>query len=178
MRVQRVPSEWPVLHLEADPPVVQDLVVGGMVRHPLRLSLDDLRALGGEERTIPVHCVWGWSRPTATWHGLALSTVLDVAEPAGAATHVVVSSASGVYSSCLSRPEAGLGFLAWSRDGEVLGPIDGGPLRFVGPPSHWAYKHVKWATRIELVDRFSPGFWESKVADPIGRIPEDVCLPK
>jgi DMSO/TMAO reductase YedYZ molybdopterin-dependent catalytic subunit len=177
VRVQRVPAEWPVLHLEAETPPAGDLVVDGLVRHPFRLSIEDLRALGDAEQAIPLHCVWGWSRPAAVWRGVALAAVLDVAEPLPSASHVVVSSGSGVYSSCLDRADAADGFLAWGRDGGELSPEAGWPLRFVAPPSHWAYKHVKWTTHIELVDRFSPGLWESKVADPIGRIPEDVWLP-
>jgi hypothetical protein len=26
-------------------------------------------------------------------------------------------------------------------------------------------------------DRFVPGFWESRIGDPVGRIPEEVVLP-
>jgi DMSO/TMAO reductase YedYZ molybdopterin-dependent catalytic subunit len=50
----------------------------------------------------------------------------------------------------------------------------GGPVRFVSPPGYWGYKHVKWAARADIVDRFCPGFWETKVGDPVGRIPEGV----
>lgn len=177
MRVQRVPAAWPVLHLEPEPASAGHLVVDGGVRHPLTLSPSELRNLGAEVRRLPTHCVWGWSKPDATWHGLPLDTVLALAEPLASGSHVVVASASGVYSSCLPVADAAAGLLAWGRDGEDLPVEAGGPLRFVGPPSHWAYKHVKWAARVTVVDRFSPGLWESKVADPIGRIPEDVVLP-
>ena len=175
VRVQRVPDTWPVVHLEASPPPVDALAVAGMVRHPLRLSLDDLRALGEEEQSIPVHCVWGWSKPAVRWTGVRMGKVLAVAEPSG--TYVVVSSASGVYSSCLPRDAAAAGFLAWGRDGDPLDAEAGGPIRFVAPPTYWAYKHVKWSAAVRVVDRFSPGFWESKVADPVGLVPGDVVLP-
>jgi DMSO/TMAO reductase YedYZ molybdopterin-dependent catalytic subunit len=47
----------------------------------------------------------------------------------------------------------------------------------VNPPDYWAYKGVKWVASITITDHFQAGFWESKVADPIGRIPPDVELP-
>lgn len=177
MRVQRVPSDWPLVHLEAGAPNVEAFTITGLVRHRLRLSLAELVSLGEEEREIPTHCVWGWSRPRVSWRGVSLAEVLALTEPLPTATHAVVTAASGVYSSCLPLDDVREGFLARGRDGEALCAEAGGPLRFVAPPTYWAYKHVKWATQVELVDRFSPGPWELKVADPLGRIPEDVRLP-
>lgn len=174
-RVQRVPSEWPVLHLEAEVPAWDGLVVDGLVRHRLRLALADLMALGTERRAVPVHCVWGWSRPDAMWEGVGMGRVLELAQSLG--SHVTVRSSSGDYSSCLPVGEAALGMLAWARDGEELSGEAGGPLRFLPPPHYWAYKGVKWAGRATVGNRFVPGFWESKVADPVGRIPDDVELP-
>lgn len=173
-RVQRIPEAWPVLHLENAVPRWDGLVVDGRVRHPHRLDAAALRALGAHERAIPVHCVWGWSRP-ATWTGVPMAAVLDAAGPLGG--WVIVRAASGTYSSCLPVADAAAGFLAWARDGEDLADDAGGPVRFVPPPTYWAYKGVKWAARVTVGDRFVPGFWEIKVADPLGRIPDDVELP-
>jgi DMSO/TMAO reductase YedYZ molybdopterin-dependent catalytic subunit len=157
-----------VLHLEAEVPRVGGLVVDGLVAEAADLSLSDLRCLDVERRRIPVHCVWGWSRPDAVWDGVSVARILDLCRPTG--TYVVVRSSSGAYSSCMPLEDAGRGMLAWARDGEPLPPNAGGPLRFVVPADHWGYKGVKWSTRITVVDRFEAGFWESKVADPIGRI--------
>ncbi|HUQ40023.1 MAG TPA: molybdopterin-dependent oxidoreductase [Acidimicrobiales bacterium] len=174
-RVQRVPADWPVVHLEAEPPPPCDLVVDGLVRHPRRLAFSGLAALGLETRAMPVHCVWGWSRPDAVWEGIGLDVVLDLVQPDG--DFVVVGSASGTYSACLPIADAAAGFLAWTRDGEALTGEAGGPVRFLPPPVYWAYKGVKWVARLTVVDRFTAGFWESKVADPVGLIPPDVVLP-
>jgi DMSO/TMAO reductase YedYZ molybdopterin-dependent catalytic subunit len=173
-RVQRVPADWPTLHLEDSIPEWTELVVDGLVRHRLRLDLSALLDLDAEQRNVPLHCVWGWSRPDPVWTGVGLNLVLDRAEPMG--THVTVWSASGVYSACLPIADARRGMLVWGRDGEPLMPASGGPLRFLGPPDHWGYKGVKWAARVTVGDRFVPGFWESKVADPVGRVPEGVEL--
>ncbi len=174
-RVQRVPSEWPVLHLEAETPDWDGLVVDGLVRAPRRFDLTTLAALGAEERAIPLHCVWGWSRPDATWEGVSLSALLHATGAEG--SHVIVSSASDAYSGCLPLADAARGMLAWRRDGELLAPEAGGPLRFVTPPEYWAYKGVKWAARVSVTNRFVPGFWEARVADPVGKIPPEVLLP-
>jgi DMSO/TMAO reductase YedYZ molybdopterin-dependent catalytic subunit len=178
-RVQRVTDGWPVVHLEAEVPDWRGLVVDGLVRHPRALGLADLRGLGAALRVADFHCVWGWSKRAVTWEGVSLGAVLDLVgvERADDA-HVTVSSASDTYSACLTVVDAARGFLAWARDGEALAAAHGGPLRYVSPPDYWAYKDVKWASRVTVRDGFRPGFWEAKVADPVGRIPEDeVQLP-
>ena len=171
-RVQRVAAVWPTLHLEDSLPIWDSLVVDGLVHHPRRFDLAALQALGGEERSIPLHCVWGWSRPDATWVGIDLGRVLAIVEPEGG--WVTVTSASSVYSACLPVEDAANGLLAWGRDGVALSPEAGAPLRFVPPSTYWAYKGVKWAAGLTVIDDFRPGFWESRVADPIGRIPEEI----
>lgn len=176
-RVQRVPEAWPVLHLEADIPGWAGLDVGGLVRAPRRFDLGDLQDLGSDDHHVAVHCVWGWSRPHARWHGISLARLLDAVGVDERATHVVVESASDSYSSCLPLVDAREGVLAWTRDGAPLAPEAGGPLRYVGPSSFWGYKGVKWAARVGATDHFVPGFWESKVADPVGRVPVEVELP-
>ena len=174
-RVQRVPETWPVLHLETTVPAWSTLAVDGLVRDPLQLDEAALAAFGQEERAVPVHCVWGWSRTDARWTGIALSQLLEAAGALG--SWITVRSASGTYSSCLPRADAARGVLVWARDGEPLAPEAGGPVRYLAPPEYWAYKGVKWAARVTVGDRFVPGFWECKVADPMGRIPDDVELP-
>jgi DMSO/TMAO reductase YedYZ molybdopterin-dependent catalytic subunit len=163
--------------LEADLPQWCGLAVDGLVRVSRRFDLPALELLGSGIYRLGVHCVWGWSRPDARWHGISVGRLLDAVDVEAGATHVIVESASGTYSSCLPLADAAEGVLAWSRDDERLAPEAGGPLRFVGPSSFWGYKGVKWAARVGVTDHFAPGFWESKVADPVGRIPAEVELP-
>jgi DMSO/TMAO reductase YedYZ molybdopterin-dependent catalytic subunit len=175
-RVQRVPEVWPIVHLESELPEWQHVAVDGHVAHARVFTLADLAALGTEERAIDFHCVWGWSRPAVRWTGVGLDRVLDVVGVQG--THVTVHAASDEYSACLPVEDAARGFLAWARDGDALARDEGGPLRFVPPAELWGYKGVKWAQRLTVGDRFVPGFWESRIGDPVGRIPRDeVVLP-
>jgi DMSO/TMAO reductase YedYZ molybdopterin-dependent catalytic subunit len=174
-RVQRVASEWPVLHLEPEVPRWGGLVVDGLVREPVSFSLEDLAGLGVEERVVPVHCVWGWSKTGTSWQGIGMGTLL--ARVGAFGPYTTVRSASDAYSSCLPTGHAAEGMLVWRRGGEELPPEAGGPLRFLPPPRYWAYKGVKWAGRITVGDRFVPGFWEARVSDPVGLVPDDVELP-
>jgi DMSO/TMAO reductase YedYZ molybdopterin-dependent catalytic subunit len=174
-RVQRVPEQWPVVHLEAQIPDWKCLKVEGHVAHGRRFTLADLELLEPEERVIDFHCVWGWSRPRERWVGIGLDRVLDLVGATG--SHVTVHSASDQYSACLPIDDARRGFLAWTRDGEPLRAEEGGPLRFVPPPELWGYKGVKWADRVSVGDRFVAGFWEARIGDPVGRIPSEVVLP-
>lgn len=170
-----MPETWPVLHLESEIPTWSGLSVDGLVSRPRRFSMDDLRTLGVEARTLAVHCVWGWSRTDPVWEGIGMERLLEFVGPLG--DHVTVRAASDSYSACLPVADAARGMLAWSRDGEDLTPEYGGPLRYLPPDDHWGYKGVKWAARVTVGDRFVAGFWESKVADAKGRIPDDVELP-
>jgi len=176
VRVQRVPEQWPIVHLESTIPTWQHVRVDGHVAHARRFALADLQAIGTEERDIDFHCVWGWSRPAVRWTGVGLDRLLAVVGAHG--SHVTVHAASDEYSACLPVDDAARGFLAWKRDGDDLAPEEGGPLRFVPPPELWGYKGVKWAQRVSVTDRFVPGFWESRIGDPVGRIPDvGVALP-
>jgi DMSO/TMAO reductase YedYZ molybdopterin-dependent catalytic subunit len=177
-RVQRLAEQWPIVHLESEIPTCETLTVDGLVLHERVLSLAELAALGETEHVSDLHCVWGWSKSAVRWWGISLSAVLDlVGVDSPTNTHVVVGSASGTYSSCLPLADARRGLLVWGRDGAELAPNAGGPLRFVNPPDYWAYKGVKWAASVRVTDHFQAGFWESKVADPLGPIPPDVELP-
>lgn len=175
LRVQQVPEVWPVLHLENEVPAWDGLAVDGLAHRPARLSLADLQQLRTEKRVVPIHCVWGWSRPDSAWEGVPLGPVLEQAGAVG--NWVTVRAASGSYSACLAIADAARGMLVWARDGEPLAPEAGGPLRYLGPPDLWGYKGVKWAARLTVGDRFVPGLWESRVTDAAGRIPTDVILP-
>ncbi len=174
-RVQRVPETWPILHLESDIPAWSALSVDGLVSRPRRFSIDDLRTLGTRERALAVHCVWGWSRTDPVWEGIGMDRLLEFVGPLG--DHVTIRAASDTYSACLPIADAARGMLAWGRDGEPLTAEHGGPVRYLPPDDHWGYKGVKWAARVTVGDRFVAGFWESRVADPKGRIPDEVELP-
>jgi DMSO/TMAO reductase YedYZ molybdopterin-dependent catalytic subunit len=60
--------------------------------------------------------------------------------------------------------------LAWEHDGEPLTLEHGAPLRVV-MPKKYAYKGVKWLTRLTVTRKEELGFWEvrgySQSAEPL-----------
>jgi DMSO/TMAO reductase YedYZ molybdopterin-dependent catalytic subunit len=80
----------------------------------------------------------------------------------------------GGYAVCLPLHRARRSLLAWRLDRTDVSPEHGGPLRLVAPPTKWAYKGVKWISRLTLVEAFSPGFGEDETGDPHGDIPEEI----
>jgi DMSO/TMAO reductase YedYZ molybdopterin-dependent catalytic subunit len=174
-RVQRPTSTFPVLHLEPEIPAPGfEVVVDGLVSEPLRWSVGAIRAMVSECRVWDLHCVWGWSRLGCAWEGLPAGRLIDAARPLAGAAYVLAASAGGGYTSCFTLHRAMRSLLAWRLDGADLPPEHGGPLRLVTPPGKWGYKGVKWISRLTLLADFTPGFWEARVGDPHGDIPEDV----
>jgi DMSO/TMAO reductase YedYZ molybdopterin-dependent catalytic subunit len=121
------------------------LTIAGEVERPLTVDPRDLAELDGEEVTVDFHCHEGWSRLGQRNRGLALRTLLRLAEARPAARYVTV--ASGGYSIVLTREQA--------EDQRVLLALeqDGAPLprpRLVGPSEWDCFLSVKDVDRIEL----------------------------
>jgi len=51
--------------------------------------------------------------------------------------------------------------LAWEMNGRPIPLAHGGPLRLV-VPKRYAWKSVKWAFELRLLDRDVPGYWEAR----------------
>jgi hypothetical protein len=129
-----------------------ELIVEGRVRQPLRLSLDDLRALPQHEATLPIACVQGWST-SQRWRGVR---VRDLLERSGADPHAEARVHSlqrrGAYgSSDLNHwhahdPDT---LLALEVNGEALHLDHGFPLRLIGP-NRPGVMQTKWVDRLEV----------------------------
>jgi sulfite oxidase len=175
------------------------LRVGGLVERELDLSLTTLREAFRERtetatlqcagnrragliavREIPGEAPWGpGATGTATWTGIALADVLELAGPLRDATHVGfegadVSSEAGAVERFggsipldkALRPEV---LLAWAMNGGPLQRVHGAPLRVV-VPGYIGARSVKWLERIEL--RSAP--WQGYFQRVVYRLlPED-----
>lgn len=149
------------------------LEVGGLVAHPLSLSLADLRAMPNRTQITRHDCVEGWS-VIGKWTGVQLSHVLKMAQPTQAARYVVFR--------CYDAMDDGdeyyesLGFddayhpqtlLAWELNGKTLPIPNGAPLR-LRVPRQLGYKMAKYLRRIDLVASFRDiagghgGYWEDQ----------------
>jgi len=126
------------------------LVVTGRVRHPLTLTLAELRALPQHTATLPISCVEGWST-SQEWSGIPVRDLLDMAgaEP-HATVHVVsLQPARSYRTSDLDHwqahdPDT---LLALHVNGEELALDHGYPLRLIGPDRPGVMQ-TKWVTQL------------------------------
>jgi len=167
-------------------PATYRLEVDGLVRSPLSLSLDELRALPAVAIAATMECAGNGralieppvaSQPwvleavgTASWRGVPLRIVLHEAGVEGAAVEAVFTGldhgfedeAEQDYQRSLSlidthRPEV---LLAYEMNGEPLPPQHGFPLRLV-VPGWYGMTSVKWLRRITLTDRPFEGYYHT-----------------
>ncbi|HEX3264121.1 MAG TPA: sulfite oxidase, partial [Candidatus Limnocylindrales bacterium] len=191
MRYDITPTGLHYLLVHFDIPAVDPaawrLSLGGLVAHPLELSLEDLRAR--PSRTIPVtlECAGNGrarlqprplSNPwlfeaigTAAWTGTSLGPLLDEAGLRDDALEVVFTGADrgvqgGVehdFQRSLSvadarRPEV---MLVYEMNGQPLQPQHGFPVRLV-VPGWYGMASVKWLRSIEAVAEPFEGYQQAR----------------
>lgn len=150
-----------------------EVTVTGLVNNPGTFDIDDLKALGQEERTYRLRCVEGWSM-VIPWVGFSLSALLNLVEPTSAAQYVKFTTLyapehmpgqnsgwfSWPYIEGLRLDEAmnDLTLMATGLYGEDLPPQNGAPIRLVVP---WKYgfKSIKAIVNIELTDYQPASLW-------------------
>jgi sulfane dehydrogenase subunit SoxC len=159
------------------------LDIGGAVDRPLTLALDDLTrqptvtsrvllecAGNGRARLDPRPVSQPWlleAVGTAEWTGTPLAPLLEEAGISPAAVDVVFTGADhgvergieqdyarGLPLAEALRPEA---LLVWAMNGMPLPPQHGAPLRLL-IPGWYGMAHVKWLTRIEVLEEPFTGY--------------------
>jgi DMSO/TMAO reductase YedYZ molybdopterin-dependent catalytic subunit len=153
------------------------LTVDGLVRRPLSLSLDEIKALPARTQ-ITLHCCdEGWSA-IGQWTGVQLSHLLQASELMPNVRYIVfhcldelerTPDRSGLYYESLDlfdafHPQT---ILAYGMNGRPLPVAHGAPLR-LRVERQIGYKNAKYVTRIEAVatldhiGRGKGGFWEDR----------------
>jgi DMSO/TMAO reductase YedYZ molybdopterin-dependent catalytic subunit len=146
------------------------LRVDGLVRRPLSISLDRLRALPTRTQITRHDCVEGWSA-IGRWTGTPLAGLLGQAGLLPAAKFVVFHcaddyGASKYYESVdlvdALHPQT---ILAWGLNGRMLPVENGAPLR-LRVERQLGYKHAKYVMRVEAVASLAGigagkgGYWQ------------------
>jgi len=72
-------------------------------------------------------------------------------------------SFDGVYTESLTLAEAQRPdvIVAYNMLGGPISQEHGGPVRLYVAPMY-GYKSIKWLSRVEVVDRVEPGYWETE----------------
>ena len=150
------------------------LEVTGLVRTPLTLTMEQLRAMPSRTQITRHDCVEGWSC-IGKWKGVPLGLVLDQAGIQPKAKYVVFYCADSVddddgryYESILLsdayHPQS---ILAYDMNDAPLAIPHGAPLR-MRLERKLGYKMAKYITSIELVDSYADiddgkgGYWEDR----------------
>lgn len=139
------------------------LKLGGMVDHPLTLSLDDLRAMPGTSQAITLECI---SNPiggdlisTAVFTGVPFKLVLQQAGVQAGAQAVDMQAVDGFYESIpMAEAMDERTLLVYAMNGEPLPAAHGYPLR-IYIPNHFGMKQPKWIQSMMVVAQPLTGYW-------------------
>jgi DMSO/TMAO reductase YedYZ molybdopterin-dependent catalytic subunit/glyoxylase-like metal-dependent hydrolase (beta-lactamase superfamily II)/3-mercaptopyruvate sulfurtransferase SseA len=165
------------------------LHVGGLVEHPLRLSLHELQNMVSHTLIATLECAGNgrsafnppvdgeqWrlgAVSTAEWTGVRLGEVLDRARLKPAAREIVLRGADSGFVEGSAEPiffERSLplddahdsdALLAYAMNGEPLPLEHGFPLRVI-IPSRYAVTSVKWLTDIDVIGAAFDGFFQTQ----------------
>jgi hypothetical protein len=142
------------------------LRIEGLVEKPYILTLKELEEMKDKTEFVTLECignpVGGDSISNALWDGVTLKKVIEKAVPKRGIVKTVFFAEDGYsdsipYSLSLSEDV----FLAFRMNGEPLPRKHGYPLRAI-VPGIYGMKHVKWLSKIELVNYDFKGYWEKK----------------
>ena len=153
------------------------LTVDGLVRQPLSLSLEEIKALPARTQITLHSCDEGWSA-IGQWTGVPLGHLLQQADLMPNARYIVfhcldqlerLPGRAGFYYESLDlfdafHPQT---ILAYGMNGDAIPVAHGAPLR-LRVERQIGYKNAKYVARIEAVDRLDHlgrgrgGFWEDR----------------
>jgi DMSO/TMAO reductase YedYZ molybdopterin-dependent catalytic subunit len=153
------------------------LKIGGLVKRPAELTLDDLKKRARRDVAVTIECSGNSGDPrimnglvsNAVWTGVALAEVLKECSPLPEAREVVFFGmdveddrkfeAGNVnypsphgWSLYVQDAMSAENLLAFGMNGQPLPPEHGFPLRLV-MPGWYGMSQIKWLTRIEVIDR-------------------------
>lgn len=154
---------WPVLTAEVTPRVDTDrwtMSVDGLVSTPTTWTWAEVQALPQSRFDGDIHCVTTWSLLGTSFAGVDVDLLLEAADPLPEAGYVLATSTTGYTTNLpLSDLRAGKAWLAFAHEGRPLSAEHGGPVRLLVPHLYF-WKSAKWVTRLTLLARDQPGFWE------------------
>jgi DMSO/TMAO reductase YedYZ molybdopterin-dependent catalytic subunit len=145
------------------------LDIGGLVDHPMTLTLADLQAMPQTDLVRDFQCVTGWRVPQVPWSGVRLSMLLDQAGVQASGRAIRLFSFDGTYTESLTLDQARLPdcIVALKMLGGDVTHNHGGPVRLYIAPMY-GYKSIKWLSSIDVTDQVIEGYWEHRGYDVDG----------
>ncbi|HEY9514458.1 MAG TPA: molybdopterin-dependent oxidoreductase [Gemmatimonadaceae bacterium] len=147
-----------------DPAVrgVWALEVAGLVRRPLRLTLEQLAGLPSVTLRLDHFCVEGWSA-VSTWTGVRVSEIAKAAGILPDAQYVDFQSFDDGYHESwdlesATHPQS---LIAYGLNGYWLGPAHGAPARMFSPVK-LGYKSTKYLTNVAFLPERNGGYWSDQ----------------
>ncbi len=160
---QVLTAKWPVLHYGAVPQYDLErwrLRVLGEVERELEFSYADLLRLPQRELTCDIHCVTTWSRLDASFGGIPMAHLAELAGVRQGAVFLELQCFAGFTTSVpLEFALAEDALLALRHEGKPLVPEHGFPARGLFPRRYF-WKSAKWVEGLAFLRRDRLGFWE------------------
>jgi DMSO/TMAO reductase YedYZ molybdopterin-dependent catalytic subunit len=138
------------------------LEIGGLVKNPARLTLEELMALPRAELRLEHFCVEGWSAVSVRT-GVRLSELARRAELLPDARYVDFQSFDSDYHESWDLDSAlhPQTLVVYGQDGAPLSPAFGAPARIYSPVK-LGYKNTKYLTRILFLPERNGGYWSDQ----------------
>jgi DMSO/TMAO reductase YedYZ molybdopterin-dependent catalytic subunit len=138
------------------------LEVGGAVKTPLSLTLDDMMKLRSVTQRVDHFCVEGWTA-RAEWTGVRVNELARLAGATSDAQYVDFQKFDSDYHESWDiesalHPQT---LVAYGMDRAMLGPGHGAPAR-VHSPVKLGYKNTKYLTRVLFMPVRSGGYWSDR----------------
>jgi len=184
------------------------LTIGGKVRHPMRLDLNQIKARPSVTIAVTLECAGNGrarmsprplSQPwlaeavgTAEWTGTPLAALLDEVVPLSKSGDVVFTGIDrGIQGDIEQQYERSLPLadcrrdevlLAYEINGRPLPPQHGFPLRLI-VPGWYGMAHVKWLRGITVLDGDFGGYQQAtayhlRLSDDDAGVPVTRMLPR
>ena len=118
----------------------------GLISHQLVLNKTDFAAQPHTEISADFNCEEGWTVPGLRWRGVALRTLIALAQSLPEARYLRVGA--GAYEVTLALDSLDGALLCDALDGKPLSPEHGAPWR-LPVPCDKCFTSVKWVDRLE-----------------------------
>lgn len=143
-----------------------NLQVTGQVDHPYTLSYQELLALPMQQQYESMECisndVGGSYMSNGFWEGVRLNDLLQKAGVKPGATKIVLHASDDYADSIhLSKALEPTTLVAVRMNNATLPDGHGFPARVL-VPGIYGMKHVKWLTKIEVVNYDFQGYWQQR----------------